>query len=324
MLRSVELFRQATTLDPDFSEAWSGMAFTYGLLPNYTMKITALEARELGLDSATKAIRIDPENAEGYMALGRIQSHTDLDMENARTNLEKAFQLAPNNVDIANMYGDFLTLSGDFDRALEIEKRAIESDPLAAVNYSDMAFLMLILNRDEEALEPARTAMKLAPDSFDRHDAYIVTLIRLGRYEQAARTIDMARDKLNADQGYVSSWRAMLYYQQGDRENLRTILDERQQTPQYNNENNVYLTITAFFVAWLDGVEAAIPLLEKAYDDKEALLGWPEYFYLPEKVSNDPAWTAFWQKPGLAELMESRRKFGPYETIGYWKPVSER
>jgi len=36
-------------------------------------------------------------------------------------------------------------------------------------------------------------------------------------------------------------------------------------------------------------------------------------------VSSDPAWAAFWQKPGLAELMESRREFESYEKIGYWK-----
>ena len=322
MLRSVELFKQATTLDDNFSEAWSGMAYTYGLLPNYTMKITALEAREIALESASKAIRIDPDNAEGYMALGRTQGHTDLDMKTARQNYERAFQLAPNNADIVNMYGDFLTLSGDFTRALEIERLAVALDPLAAVHYSDLAFLLLMLNRNEAALEPAETATQLAPDSFDRHDAYIVALIMLGKYEQAVKTIDIARDKLQADQGYVSSWRAMLYYQQGDRENLRKILVERQKTPGQNSEQSIYLTITAFYVAWLDGVEAAIPLLEEAYDNKETLLAWPEYFYLPERISSDPAWIAFWQKPGLAELMESRREFGPYEKIGYWKERS--
>ena len=80
--------------------------------------------------------------------------------------------------------------------------------------------------------------------------------------------------------------------------------------------------VTAFYTLWLDGVEAALPLLEKSYEEKEGLLAWPEYFYLPELMSNDPAWIAFWQKPGLAELMETRRQYGPYENIGYWQEPS--
>ena len=323
MLRSVELFKQATALDDDFSEAWSGLAYTYGLLPNYTMRVSALQAREIALESARRSIQIDPGNAEGYMALGRIQSHTDLDMETARRNFEKAYLLAPNNVDIINLYGDFLTLSGDFSRAVEIEKRAIELDPLAAVHYSDLAFLMLILNRKEEALEPAETAIKLAPDSYDRHDAYIVTLIMLGQYDLAIKTIMMAEDKLNADMGYVSNWRAMLYWRQHDYENLRRFLIDRQDAVE-NNNTSVFMTVSAFYVAWLDGVEAAIPLHQKAYEDKEQLLVWPEYFYLPEQFSDDPAWITFWQQPGLAEVIEARREFGPYENISYWRERSKQ
>ncbi len=318
LLRSVELFKQATTLDANFSEAWSGMAFTYGLLPSYTQKIAATQASELGLEAARESIRIHPNNAEGYMALGRIQAHSNLDIRTARRNFEKAYQLAPNNVDIVNMYGDFLTLSGDFAEALRIENRAIELDPLAAVHYSDLAFLLLILNRNEDALEPAETSRRLAPDSYDRLDPYITALIMLGQYELAIETIEMAVEKLNADPGYVSNWRAMLHWRQHDRENLRRILIDRQE-PTENNRESAFMTMTAFYVAWLDGADAALPLMQKAYEDKEQILTWPEYFYLPEQISNDPAWTAFWQQPGLAELIEARREFGPYENVSYWK-----
>jgi len=317
LLRAVELFKQATALDAGFSGALSGLAYTYGLLPSYTLKMPATETTKLGLEAAGNAIRINPDNAEAYMALGRIQAHSNLNVKTARGNFEKAYQLAPNNADIVNLYGDFLTLSGNFTEALKIEQRAVELDPLAAVQYTDLAFLLLILNRNEEALEPAETAIRLAPDSSDRHDAYIAALILLGQYDLAVETIQMAQDKLNADLGYVTSWRAMLYWQQNDRENLRKILEERQQAAK-NNSEAVYTAITAFYVAWLDGVEAAIPLLQESYENKEQLLSWPEYFYLPERISNDPAWIAFWQQPGLADLIESRREFGPYENISYW------
>ncbi|MDX2428936.1 MAG: tetratricopeptide repeat protein [Xanthomonadales bacterium] len=318
ILKSLELFKQATELDDKFSEAWSGMAYAYGLATSYTRKISASQASDLALESARKAIRIDPENAEAYMALARTQGQTDRNNVDALENFEKALLLAPNNVDIINMYGDFLINNGNFDKALEIEMRAIELDPLAAVHYSDLAFLMLLLQQNDDALEVAQTSARLAPDSYDRHDPLIVALIRLGKYEQAIEIINMAEDKLAADPGNVNYWWCMLYYNQGDRENLRKQLSKRLEAA--SRTDNYYPTsITAFFTLWLDGVEAALPLLEKSYEEKEVFLAWPEFFYLPEDVSDDPAWTAFWQKPGLAELMETRRANGPYENIGYWK-----
>ena len=78
-------------------------------------------------------------------------------------------------------------------------------------------------------------------------------------------------------------------------------------------------TITAFFTAWLDGTDAALPILEKAYELQEFNLTWPEFFYLPEDVSDDPDWLAFWQRPRLAELMDIRRSNKTQEHIGFWK-----
>lgn len=314
----MELFKQATDLDANFSEAWSGMAIAYSLIPVYTFKMSAKEASQLAVESAQKAIQIDPESPEAYMVLGRINARTDLDIESARKNFEKAYQMAPNNADIVNLYGDFLTLIGDFAGALKMESRAIELDPLAAVHHSDLAFLYLILNRKDQALESAKTAKNLAPESWDRSDSLIMSLIMLDKYEQAIEAIEEAESKPDAIPEYASVWWTMLYYRQNNRESLRRILIERQEAAKINNRM-MYPTITAFYIAWLDGVEAAIPTLQEAYDNKDQILAWPEYFYLPERISDDPAWIAFWQQPGLAELIETRREFGPYENIGYWK-----
>ncbi len=54
----------------------------------------------------------------------------------------------------------------------------------------------------------------MVPDSFNRQDVYIVSLIMLGQYEQAINAIRMAEHTLDADPGYVTSWCAMLYYYQ--------------------------------------------------------------------------------------------------------------
>lgn len=323
ILEAIELFGQATALDESFSEAWSGMAFAYSLVSGYTMKTSSAEARDKGMEAAGNASRINPDNAEAYMALGWLQAIMDWNISVARENMEKAYQLAPNNVDIVNIYGDFLTMYGDFEKALQIEHEAIALDPLAAVHYSDLAFLMLVLNRIDAALEPALTSSRLAPDSSVRHDPLIMTLIRLNRYEEAIEAIQLAKLKPDTNAGYINTWWSFLYYQQGDRENLRKKLEERLED--LDSDSDYYSSfITGMLTMWLDGVSAAMPHFQKSYELREFSLSWPEYFYLPERVSNDPAWLEFWQQPGLAELIQTRREYGLYENIGYWKEPPPR
>jgi len=69
----------------------------------------------------------------------------------------------------------------------------------------------------------------------------------------------------------------------------------------------------------LDGTDAALPILAKAYARGEWLLSAPDYFYLPEHVSDDPEWLAFWQQPKLAELIRLRRDNHSAENIGLWR-----
>lgn len=317
ILEAIELFGQATALDESFSEAWSGMAFAYSLVSGYTMKTSSAEARDKGMEAAGNASRIMPDNAEAYMAMGWLQTIMDWNISVARENMEKAYQLAPNNVDIVNIYGDFLAMCGDFEKALQIENQSIALDPLAAVHYSDLAFLMLLRNRTEAALEPALNSSRLALDSSVRHDPLIMTLIRLGRYEEAIETINLAKLKPDADPGSINTWWSFLYFQQGDRENLRKKLEERLENLDSNSDYYASF-ITGMFTMWLDGVSAAMPHFQKSYELREFALSWPEYVYLPEQVSDDPVWLEFWQQPGLAELIKTRREYGPYENIGYW------
>jgi len=237
--------------------------------------------------------------------------------------LKKSFELAPNNAEVVNLYGDFLTMIGDFKNGEIMEQRALELDPLAAVNYSDLASLYNILNRTEAALVPARTSARLAPDSYDRQEPLIITTIISRDFETARKLIDFSTTELGADAGYVNTWWSLYYYYRGDRENLRIKLNERIQQAELGNDFFSY-AITAFFALALDGVDAALPFLEKSSQAKEFSLVWPDFFYLPEQISEDSEWLAFWQQPGLSELMETRRQLGPYKQIGYWNGVLAR
>jgi hypothetical protein len=115
-----------------------------------------------------------------------------------------------------------------------------------------------------------------------------------------------------------NSWWCLLYYQQGNEQKLREKVAERVQELE-TGPGGFDTGLTAFYVTWLDGTDAALPVLKIAHEAHEWRLVWPDLFYLPEDISDDPDWLAFWQQPPLAELMDIRRSNKTQEHIGLWK-----
>jgi len=316
MLKAHELFEQAVNLDPMFSKAWSGLAYNYSLLPGYGATVLPKQAWERVKIATDKAIRLDPGNAEAYAALAR--SNYQDDFKTILGLFERAYKLAPNSADVVNFYADFMMTLGDFSAAERLEKRAIELDPLAAVHYSDIAFVVFSLGRYEEGLDYGRTSAGLEGGSSVRADPLVTGLITNGLYDEAIQTINHFEQQPEPDQYMVDWWWSFLYYMQGDEQELRGKLAEIVQKAETGRQKLDYAHM-AFFTAWLDGTDAALPFLEKAYEIDEGNLYWPEFFYLPEDISDDPEWMAFWQQPRLAELMEIRRSNKTREHIGWWK-----
>ncbi len=315
MTQAHEQFVLATRLDPAFSKAWSGMAFNYALLPFYKADISARQAWEIVKASANRALQLDPNNAEAYVALaGNIIQD---DLKTILGFYEKAYELAPRNPDVVNLYGDHMAFIGDFKAALRLEQEAIDLDPLAAVQYNDMAFLMYLLDRDEEGLSYARTSASLDPSAV-RTNPLIIGLILTGQYGEAEQLIKKIEQQTHTEDDLVNWWWCFLYYQMGDEQKLRLRLAERMDKID-SGPGSFDMVFTAFLVAGLDGTEAALPILEKAYETSAPNLWWPMLFYLPEDISDDPDWLAFWQQPGLAELMALRRSSRPTGHIGFWK-----
>jgi len=317
MLKAHELFEQAVSLDPTFSNAWSGLAYNYGLLPNYGLNISRPQAWEIVKMAANKAIELDPANAEAYAA--HSWSNIQDDFKTILKTFEKAYELAPNNADVINFYADFMSKIGDFATAEQLQNRTIELDPLAAVHYSDMAStVMFPQGRFKEGLEYGRKANSLQPDSIYRADPFVTGLITNGLFDEAIEVIKRFEGTTNPDVFTINFWWCFLYYYQGNEQVLREKLAEINR--QLANGQAVFdYSNLAFFTMTLDGANAALPMLARAKQRDEHNLIWPGYFFLPEELSDDPDWLAFWQQPKLNELIEIRRSFKTQKHSGIWK-----
>jgi TolB-like protein/Tfp pilus assembly protein PilF len=320
MQKANDLFAQAIKLDPQFSNAWSGMAFNNSLLFSYNDTIPLEESVPKTMAAAERAIDLDPSNAEAHVAIGRALQDS-FEWRQAETYFERAYALDPKNVGVLNLYGDFLGFIGRFEEGIQMEKKAIELDPLSAVHYTDLSKFLVLTGQFEGAVNAGRRGADLAPDSIFRITPLILALLTNNELDEAEKVIKRAIENFSGHSLldlFVDDWWGMYYYRKGDTESLRKLVDQNIHAENNNPASSLMnLGYLALFIATFDGGNAAVPWLELAVQHNRFFLISPEYFYLPELMSTEPKWLEFWNRPGLKELIEIRRA-NPYPPNGLW------
>lgn len=182
-------YLQAIELEPEYADAWAGVAATYYLefIENSadTSKLTRIK------EFAEKAIAIDPDNAEGRFRLSTYYRLTDDDAA-ADRHLQHAFSKHPNDPLILTVMAGHHQRQGDFELAIELSYEAVKSDPLSLTYRGNLAWYLLGAGRYEEAIEQSMRASTLSPQSAETIQLVTgLALIKLGKHQEA---LDVAVD----------------------------------------------------------------------------------------------------------------------------------
>lgn len=186
-------FQRAVVLDPAFAPARAGIALAAGDIAFATMDGAPYD---LALSEAERAIALAPRLTEGYVARAKVRMGRDWDFVGAKSDLDLAMSIDPNNIELLQAYASFLWVTGSVDRALEIQRRCVARNPLASKTW-DWLGLMHMDVRDYPASRKAfARSAELSPYSDYRW--LLMTLVELhsGSAEEALR---LARSNPNAD-----------------------------------------------------------------------------------------------------------------------------
>lgn len=185
LTEAIKLLKRSVEIDPKFARAWTGLAWSYGLMAERSGNVA--ELTELSLDAARRAVALDPLDAEAHAAFGGALGMIG-DLQQVAVELKKAVSLNPNSADILTFYASWASGFGEVEEGVEAAERAIRLNPnsppwaIAAYRY---AFFMA--GRYEEALRLQRQRPK---EVYGRPDfVYLAAaLAALGRQDEA-RTI---------------------------------------------------------------------------------------------------------------------------------------
>jgi TolB-like protein/Tfp pilus assembly protein PilF len=159
--QAAAFFEQAIAKDPNYALAYSGLAESYVLFPNYSVALP-LDSMPKAKAAALRAIELDDTLAETHTALGIYYSEFAWNQKAAETEFRRAIELNPNYAAAHQQFGiECLTPQGRFDEAIAEGRRAAELDPASPIIAADLGNAMYKARRYDDALTQLNKAAAL-------------------------------------------------------------------------------------------------------------------------------------------------------------------
>jgi tetratricopeptide (TPR) repeat protein len=139
--RGIECFQQAIFRDPNFAEAYAGLADSYALLASYSVEPPS-EAYPSAKAAAQRALQLNANLAEGHTALGMVALYYEWDWKGAQKEFKKAIDLSPEYAGGYAWNSLYFAAVGDTSQALQQALKAQEMDPMsmAAIMHLGSAY----------------------------------------------------------------------------------------------------------------------------------------------------------------------------------------
>lgn len=162
-LKSIDYFLKAIELDPGFALAHSHLAMSFAT-SREMLGMPRPEAFRKAEEHIARALELDPNLAEGYIARGLLKIDRDFDIDGAGVDFQRALELKPNLTLGKVGYGWVLLEKNMEEEAVATVEEAVCNDPLSEVANQSLFTLYDCLDRRTDAVEQLRRLLELYPD----------------------------------------------------------------------------------------------------------------------------------------------------------------
>ena len=290
--KSIDYFKQAIAVDPNYALAYAGVADAYVWLPGYTAG-TPRDCYPKAKAAATKALQLDDTLAEAHTTLALAIWLYDFDSAQAIREFQRAIELNPNYAIAHQQYGNnTLAALGRFDDAIVEGKRAVELDPLSLVINTDLGSDYYYARRYDEAIAQLRRTLEMDPGFYIAHLVLGQVLDAKGARDAAIVECQKARG-LNDDPSVLGVL-ARAYGLSGNKMEAEKILDQLKKLSQER-----YVSAYSFALVYLGlgDKEGALRWLEQSYQDRAGSdIGYIRVDPLLDPLRGDPRFEALAEK----------------------------
>ena len=188
--RAKAYYERATELDPNFAEAWSGLAFVYTFGATAYGWMRPAEAVGPAKRYAQRALTLDPERPQTLSLMANIALWFDWDAAAATAYFERALTADPRYVGARASYAYLLSSLGRHDDAIAQVETCVALEPRSTVAHSNAAWRYLNARRYDRAIHHAEMALSLDDRFHDARNALGLALVLADREAEALRVVE--------------------------------------------------------------------------------------------------------------------------------------
>jgi eukaryotic-like serine/threonine-protein kinase len=290
LTQAAAYYKQAIEKDPAYALAYSGLAETYVLFPNYSVAAPK-EIMPQAKAAALKALELDDSIAEAHAALGTYLSGYGWDQSAAERELRRAIEIKPTYATAYHWLGIVLAFANRPDEAIAAARRAEELDPLSLIISADTAFDLILSHRYDEALAQAQKTLKLEPNFYYAHYLLGWSYLQKGMYAQA---IAEARKSLELNpEPYGKTILIAALAKSGSRAEAIRLREELKSEVGRRYIPSYYLAVAHTALGEKDEAFAA---LEKDFAERSTAYSYIPVDPLFDDLRGDPRWLALMQR----------------------------
>jgi TolB-like protein/DNA-binding winged helix-turn-helix (wHTH) protein/Tfp pilus assembly protein PilF len=289
-------FNQAIEEDPEYAQAYSGLADTYALLGDWQYGVMSFkEALPKAKAAAIKALELDSSLSEAHTSLGYSLRAFDWDFDSAGKEFRRAIEINPGYATAHHWNAMNLGLLGRPKEALVEMRKAENLDPLSLIINADLAEFLLLTHSYDESVEQGRKIIEMDSTFAIGHkqlgDAYLLKQMDKEAVAELQKAV-----RLSGGSPICTADLARAYVASGKMNEAMKLLSDLEKRSNADLTNAPHI---AMIYASMGNNDQAIHWLEKAYQERfnPSILLRSGF----DPLRSDPRFEEFMHRVGLPE-----------------------
>jgi serine/threonine-protein kinase len=283
--QALQCFEAATSIDPNYAPAYSGLADCYSLLSYYSAFPMHI-GRSKATEAAQRALQADETLAEAHASTALVAFWYDWDWHRAKVEFERALTLNPSYASARQWYCWLSCAIGEFEQAEKQGQLALEVDPMSAAINMALVKYYFFTNRLEDTIRQCERVLALddtfLPACYFLGQAYL----KQGMFDEAVAAYERGLNPLGGlplGIGVIGHAKALA----GDRQAAEEAL---QQLTEMKDSGKAYVPsfAIALIMLGLGDKKRAIEWLYKAYEERFIWLIYLKVDPLYDPVRGEP------------------------------------
>lgn len=288
-VKSLEYFKKAVELAPDYGEAYAFMGET--LIHHAAFGIiSTIDAHEQARSCAYTALGINQYDPRAHKVLAFIHLFYDWDWDAAIESYQKAVRYGlPNQNDFITYY--YIFLENDFEKAVKIAKEGLETDPLHSGSHWQLGISYYFGAQFEEAIEAFNKAIELEPSNSETYHWKSTALGFLKRFDEAQEASQKAIE-LSEENPWAQFSHLILKVLLGQEKGVLQAIESQEFLDPMD---------PAILYALMGMKDEAIALLEEGYKTKSVMMVTLKHYWMWDAIRDDERFQKIYDRMNFPE-----------------------